>query len=236
MTGPVTCPAPSVVRVALADDEPLVRTGIRTILEASGRVSVVLEAGNGQELLDRLAGLGPQQAPDVVVTDLRMPVRDGVDVLVATAARNPGLPCVVLTTFAEVDLVDRAVDAGAVGYLLKTASPTELVQGVLAAASGGACFSPKVAARLLERARRPVPSGHGPTPSAARDTVGTLPPRLAPVLLLVTRGLGNAEIARTLHLSEHTVKGYVSDLLDGLGVANRVGAAMVGFRAGLLDR
>ncbi len=235
----MTRPAHDVVGVALADDEPLVRTGIRTILESSGRIRVVLEAGDGQELVDRLAGTGAgagaAPAPDLVLTDLRMPVRDGLGVLSALAGRDPGVPAVVLTTFADVELIDRVVDAGAVGYLLKTASPDELVAGVLAAAAGGACFSPRAATRVLQRARaRAGPATEVPAAQAGR-AVAALPPRLVPVLLLVSRGLGNADIAGELHLSEHTVKGYVSDLLDALGVTNRVGAALVGFRAGLLD-
>ena len=210
------------IRVLIADDQTLVRTGFRVILEAEGDIEVVAEAENGAEAI-RQARLA---RPDVVLMDIRMPEVDG---LAATEEilRQPDPPTiVVLTTFDQNEYVYRALHAGAAGFLLKDAPSSRLIAAVRAAATGDSLIEPSITRRLVERFAAPAPR------------VG-LPPELAvltererDVLRLIAGGLSNAEIAAELVVAETTVKTHVARILTKLGVRDRVQAVVIAYRTG----
>lgn len=212
-------------RVLLVDDQALVRTGFRVILDAQPDIEVVGEAGDGAEAITLAAEL----APDVVCMDVQMP---GVDGLEATrrVAEVPDAPAVlVLTTFDRDDYLFRALEAGASGFLLKTASPEQLVDAVRVLAAGDALLSPAVTRRVIERfapdaARAP----------AADARVAGLTDREAEVFRLLAEGLSNGEIAGRLYVGEATVKTHVSNVLLKLGVRDRVQAVVHAYRSGFV--
>jgi DNA-binding NarL/FixJ family response regulator len=210
------------IRVLVADDQTLVRTGFRVILEAEGDIEVVAEAGTGTEAI-RQAAL---TSPDVVLMDIRMPELDG---LAATEQilRRPDPPTVVvLTTFDQNEYVYRALRSGAAGFLLKDAPSSRLVAAVRAAATGDSLIEPSITRRLVEQfgaPRRPS----GPPPELA-----ALTGRELDVLRLVARGLSNAEIAADLVVAETTVKTHVARILTKLGVRDRVQAVVVAYETG----
>ncbi|MGP4113329.1 response regulator [Streptomyces sp. 4N509B] len=223
-------PAPRPVRVLLAEDEPLIRAGVRAILTAGPGIDVVAEAGDGREAVE----LGLRHRPDVAVLDIRMPRLDG---LAATAELRRALPdcaVVILTTFGEDSYITRALDSGATGFLLKTGDPRELVAGVRAAAEGAAYLSPRVTKRVISRLGRgrlfPEPGPDG------AERLGTLTAREREVLALLGSGLSNGEIGQRLGLTEGTVKTHVRAILGRLGIRNRVQAAVVAYEAGLVER
>jgi DNA-binding NarL/FixJ family response regulator len=210
------------VRLVLADDEPLLRRGLRVLIEADGRVEVVGEAADGAELLEVVR----VQQPDVVLVDVQMPGVDGLAALRRLRAW-PSPPAVaVLTTFDLDDYVASALDLGAQGFLLKDSEPDALVRAVLDLAAGGAVLDPRITARLLPRLR-----GAGNGLRESRQLQG-LSARERQVLLLLAEGRPNGAIAGELGLSEATVKSYVSTVLTKLGVDNRVQAALVVHRVG----
>ncbi|WP_375425433.1 response regulator transcription factor [uncultured Friedmanniella sp.] len=212
------------IRVLIADDQELVRTGFRVILESEGDLEVVAEATNGVEAV-RQAALAK---PDVVLMDIRMPELDG---LAATEQilRRPSPPTVVvLTTFGQNEYVYRALRAGAAGFLLKDAPSSRLVAAVRAAATGDSLIEPSITQRLVERFAEPV------------STPG-IPARLAPltareldVLRLLARGLSNQEIAMELVVAETTVKTHVARILTKLVVRDRVQAVVVAYETGFV--
>ncbi len=204
------------IRLVLADDHMVVREGLRGMLAAEPDLDVVGEAGSGPEAV-ALVGV---RAPDVVLMDLRMPGGDGVAATAAITAAHPGTHVVVLTTFdTDADIL-RAVEAGAAGYLLKDCSRAELVSAIRAAARGETVLTPSVAARLVERMRRPVTDG--------------LSPREVQVLALVAVGRTNAEIGRELHITEATVKTHLLRTFAKLEVSDRTVAVTVARNRGLL--
>ncbi|GHH34012.1 response regulator [Lentzea cavernae] len=208
------------IRVLLADDETMVRAGVRAILGADPGIEVVAEASDGREAID----LALKHRPDVVLLDIRMPRLDGLEAAVELARRGFGVA--MLTTFNDDGYLERALDGGARGFLLKSGDPRELIAGVHALASGGAYLAPKVAARMISRFR-------GGRTGRARAQVESLTARERDVLALLGEGLSNAQIARRLDLVEGTVKGHVSAILGRLGAENRVQAAIVAHEAGL---
>ncbi len=215
------------IRILLVDDEELVRSGLRMILEADPYLSVVAEARDGSEAV-RLAR---SHRPDLVLMDIRMP---GMDGLAATReiARLPGAPkVVVLTTFDLDEYVYAALQAGALGFLLKDTPPRDLAQAVKVVNEGNAMLAPSVTRRLIsDFAER------GSTRAReARSRIAALTEREREVLRLVGEGLSNADIGMKLYMSEATVKTHVSRLLTKLGCANRVQAAILAHDAGLLD-
>jgi DNA-binding NarL/FixJ family response regulator len=214
-----------VIRVLVADDEPVVRAGVRAVLAADDGLDVVAEAGTGREAVD----LTLRHRPDVVLMDIRMPGLDGLGAAAEILRERPEQPVVVLTTFGEAAYLERAVEMGVAGFLVKSGDPYDLLRGVRAVAEGGACLSP-AAARHVLRAMRPA-TGRAAA-DRARGRIAALPPRERDVLLRLAEGRSNAEIARDLALSEGTVKGYVSSVLSSLGVRNRVEAALVAWEAG----
>ncbi|GAB3206310.1 two component system response regulator [Marinactinospora endophytica] len=216
---------PAVVRVVLADDEAMFRAGIRAILSADPEVEVVAEAVNGRELVEAARS----HRPDVALVDIQMPRLDGLAAVPQVRAHSPGTAVVMLTTFGRDEYIARALQEGASGFLLKAGDPRELIAAVRATAEGGAYLSPVVARRVITEFR-----GRGPARGAALDRVGGLSPRERETLALLGTGMSNAEIARRLFVSEETVKSHVKAVLAGLGVRNRVQAAIVAHEAGLV--
>jgi DNA-binding NarL/FixJ family response regulator len=211
------------LRVVLADDHEVFRSGLRRGLEASGDVTVVGEAATG----DAAVRLTRTQAPDVVVMDLSMPGLGGVEATRRITEECPSARVLVLTgSSEEADVVD-AVVAGACGYLLKSAGVDELVAGIEAAAAGDALISPEIAGQLLEHVR-------GRTLEQARAAVPQLSAREVDVLRLVAQGLENAEIAALLYISPKTVKNHISNILMKLQIDNRIQAAVFAVRRGLV--
>ena len=210
------------IRVLIADDEELVRTGLRMILQSEPDLEVVGEAVDGLEALRLSASL----EPDVLLLDLHMPELDGQGVLRGLPADGPSV--VVLTTFDTDANIQEALIAGASGFLLKDAPATQLVAALRAAASGDAVLSPSVARRVVERLgkQRGLPQ---------QRLLDDLTSREGEVLLLMADGLSNAEIAGRLHVVEGTVKTHVARILMKLGVRDRLQAVLAAYRLGLVD-
>ncbi len=214
------------IRLLLADDEAMIRAGIRAILASDPGLDVVAEAADGREAVD----LAISHHPDVALLDIRMPRLDGLAAAAEIRRAAPGVAVVMLTTFGEDDYIAKALDVGASGFLLKSGDPRELIAGLHAVADGAAYLSPKVAQRVITQ----LAGGRMSRGAAARDRIEGLTEREREVLALVGAGLSNAEIARRLHIVEGTVKAYVSTILTRLGVRNRVQAAIVAYEAGLV--
>lgn len=202
------------MRVVLADDEPLMLAGLRTVLEVGGSVRVVAAVGDGAEMLDAVE----RHRPDVVLADVQMPGVDGLAALRVLCARPGAPPAAVLTTFDLDDYVTEALRIGVQGFLLKDAEPAALVRAVLDLAAGGAVLDPRITARLLPRLVEGAPPP-GPPPG--------LTMRERQVLAGLAAGESNASIAARLGLAEATVKKYVSALLIKLDAENRVQAALL---------
>ncbi|RFS83856.1 DNA-binding response regulator [Actinomadura spongiicola] len=217
------------IRALLADDETMIRAGVRAILAADPGIDVVAEASDGHEAID----LTLRHRPRVALLDIRMPRLDGLAAAAELRRVAPDTAVIMLTTFGEDEYIARALAGGASGFLLKSGDPHELIAGVRAVADGAAYLSPKVAHRVITEL------GGGRLTGVARErsrrrTAG-LTPRERDVLALLGAGLSNAEIAARLHLVEGTVKAYVSAILTRLDVRNRVQAAVIAYEAGLVD-
>jgi DNA-binding NarL/FixJ family response regulator len=212
------------IRVVLADDEPVVRFGVKAVLATGGDIEVVAEAENGSEALDLVA----KHRPDVAVLDIRMPGVDGLDAAARIRERHPETRTLVLTTFADDTYISRALGEGAAGFVLKTGDPQEIIAGVRAVATGAAYLSPLVAKRVVDQLAKARPR------SSATERIKLLTAREREVLGLVGAGLSNAEIASRIHVVEGTVKVYVSTILRQLNVRNRVQAAIIAHEAGLI--
>jgi DNA-binding NarL/FixJ family response regulator len=212
-------------RVVLVDDQPLVRDGLRVILEADGMVEVVGEAGDGRAALEVVASA----RPDVVLMDVRMPIMDGVEAT-RRITESPDAPrVVVLTTFDADEYVFEALRAGASGFLLKDVERAELVRAVEVVAAGDAMLAPSVTRRLVEaHVRRPS------TIAVDERVLGTRTGREREVLELMARGLSNKEIAATLVVGEATVKTHVGHVLMKLEARDRVAAVIIAYEAGLV--
>lgn len=214
------------ITVLLADDEPLVRAGVASILGSDGGIEVTVEAGDGRTAVD----LARLHRPDVAVLDIQMPALGGLAAAREIRVASPETAVVMLTTFGDDDYVDEALDAGASGFLLKACDPRGLITGVRAAHDGGAYLAPAVAARVVaefRRTRRRDDLG-------ARARVERLTTREREVLAMVGAGLSNAQIARRLFIVEGTVKTHVGAIFTTLGVGNRVQAAILAHQAGLV--
>jgi DNA-binding NarL/FixJ family response regulator len=214
------------VRVLLADDEALVRTGLRMILESEPDIEVVGEAANGLEAVNAALRLHP----DVVLMDIRMPALDGLEAtrrLLNTGRR--GLHVVVLTTFEVDEYVYEALRAGASGFLLKTSPVDQLLASIRAAVAGDSLLSPSVTRKLIEEFVRRSPAG------GATVAVDSLTQREVEVLRLVAQGRSNSEIATTLFVSEATVKTHVAHILDKLELRDRVQAVVAAYESGVVQ-
>lgn len=220
------------IRVLLADDQPLVRAGVRALVERDGNIEVVAEASDGRATLVEL----DRFRPDVTLLDLQMPVLDGLEVLRelerrrtdVSGRRHVDTRVVVLTTFGEDDNVFGALRSGAAGFLLKDAGPGELREAVRTVAAGEALLSPTVTRRVVERLVEVEPP-----PGAERRLAG-ITDREREVLALVGRGMSNQEIGAELHLSPATARTHVGRLLTKLGVRDRVGLVVVAYESGLI--
>jgi DNA-binding NarL/FixJ family response regulator len=204
------------IRVMLVDDHPVVREGLRGMLEAEPDLTVVSEAGSGEEAV----AVARTVEADVILMDLRMRDLDGVGATEQILAEHPERKVVVLTTYETDADILRAVEAGAAGYLLKDASRADLANAIRAAARGETVLAPSVAGKLVDRVRRPVPH--------------TLSAREVEVLASVAKGLTNADIGRALHISEATVKTHLLRAFGKLGVSDRTAAVTTAMSLGLL--
>ena len=214
------------IRVLIADDQALLRSGLRMILDANADIEVEGEAGNGHEALE----LARRLAPDLLLMDVQMPMMDGLEATRRLlAGREPHPRVVVLTTFDLDEYVYAAIRAGACGFLLKTAPPDQLAAGVRAAMAGDALLAPEVTRRLLDQfVRRPPPGGDVPA------GLEELTVREREVLLQIGRGRSNREIATELFLGEATVKTHVNRILSKLGARDRVQAVVIAYETGLV--
>ncbi|WP_042801238.1 response regulator transcription factor [Streptomyces sp. C] len=215
-----------VIRVVIADDEPLIRAGIRMILTSAPDIEVVAEGANGREAVE----LALSHAPDVVLLDIQMPVMDGLSALGELGRAAPAVRTLILTTFGEKENVLRALSQGGAGFLLKDSAPGELIGAVRAAAAGDAYLSPGATRHVVDQLATGPAAGRG---EEARRRVAELSERERGVLALLGEGLSNADAGRRLHMSEATVKTYVSRILAKLGCENRVQAALLARDAGL---
>jgi DNA-binding NarL/FixJ family response regulator len=215
------------IRILLADDQAVVRDGLRVILEAQADLDVVAEAANGAEAVE----LARRCSPDVVVMDIRMPYMDGIDATRRLAAVQPGSPRIlILTTFGEDRYVYDALRAGASGFLLKDAQRSELVDAVRVVAAGDRVLSPAITCRVIEQFVQ-----HRPRPSGTPPEVAELTVRELEITRLVARGLSNANIAEQLVLSIGTVKSHVAHVLDKLDLRDRVQIVVLAYECGLLQ-
>ncbi|MFJ5025278.1 response regulator [Streptomyces goshikiensis] len=217
------------IRVVVADDQELVRSGFAMILDAQEDIEVVAEAGDGAaavEAVDRLA-------PDVVLLDIRMPVLDGIEACRAISARN-ACRAVMLTTFDADEYVYEALHAGASGFLLKDVRRDDLVHAVRVVAAGDSLLAPSVARRLIEEytAATARPAG---VPALSAERLEVLTTRERETLLHLGRGRSNAEIAAELTVSEHTVKSHVGNVLAKLGLRDRIQAVICAYETGLIS-
>ncbi|HEX5200438.1 MAG TPA: response regulator transcription factor [Actinoplanes sp.] len=204
------------IRLILVDDHPVVRHGLRGMLDAEPDLSVVGEAGSGEAGVS----LAAAERPDIVLMDLRMPDGDGVSATERILATVPGVKVMVLTTYESDRDILRAIEAGACGYLLKDASPAELADAVRAAHRGETVLAPSVASTLVRQVRQPAPPA-----LSSRETE---------VLRLVASGLTNADIGKQLFISEATVKTHLLRVFNKLDVADRTAAVTTAMRHGLL--
>jgi DNA-binding NarL/FixJ family response regulator len=212
-----------VIRVLLADDQRLVRSGFRMILRDDPDLEVVGEAGDGEEAL----GLAEELSPDVVLMDVRMPKLDGIEATKRILdGPEPRPRVIVLTTFDLDEYVYAALRAGASGFLLKDAPEEQLAAAIRIAADGGSTFAPSVTRRLIER----FAGGEAPAPPSLDE----LTPRELEVLRMLARGLSNPEIAAELVVSEHTVKTHVARVLSKLDLRDRVQAVVLAYECGLV--
>jgi DNA-binding NarL/FixJ family response regulator len=207
-----------VISVMVVDDHSMVRAGLQQLLSSAGDIEVVGSAANGAEAVE----LAAQVRPDVVLMDLQMPVMDGVEATAALRQVHPDAAVVIVTSFSDRDRIVGAIDAGAVGYLLKDASPDDVLGGVRAAARGESPLHPKAARELLS-ARAEAPA-RGEVELTARETE---------VLGLVRQGLSNKQIARRLGITERTVKAHLTSCFQRIGVLDRTQAAVWAERHGI---
>jgi DNA-binding NarL/FixJ family response regulator len=212
----------SKLRVVIADDQPMMRAGFKAVLEATGDIEVVAEAGDGEEAVRAAT----EHAPDVVLMDIRMPGMDGIE----ATRRLPRQRVLILTTFGLDQYILDALRAGASGFLLKDAPTQEVVRAVRAVAAGDAVLSAAVTRQLLDQVARRLPA----PVSRRSDELDLLTDREQEVLRMLANGLSNAEIAAALVVSEATVKSHVSHLLGKLGLRDRVQAVIYAYETRLI--
>jgi DNA-binding NarL/FixJ family response regulator len=213
--------------VLIADDQALVRVGLRKILEAEPDLGVVGEAADGEEAI----GEARRLCPDVVLMDIRMPVLDGIEATRRLVQAHPGTRVLILTTFGLDTYVYEALRAGASGFMLKDAPPEEIAAAVRIVASGEALLAPAVTRAVVEEfARRPVPK----EPAALPAVLSELTPREREVLDLLARGLSNPEICAQLVITEATAKTHVARILQKLGLRDRVQVVIYAYETGLI--
>ena len=221
------------LRVAVADDQALVRVGFSGIIAATPGFTVVGEAANGAEAVQ----VARESQPDVVLMDVRMPVMDGIEATrrITGSAQTSGVRVLILTTFDLDDYVYAALRAGASGFLLKDTMPADLLSAIRVIAAGDALLAPSVTRRMLgEFARRPDLAAQAPSEPPAREELKGLTDREREVLRLVAGGLSNAEIADQLCISPATAKTHVGHLLTKLNCRDRIQLVIMAYQAGLV--
>ncbi len=210
------------IRVLVADDQAIVRKGIHALLATESNIEVVGEAENGKEAIKLVEKLNP----DVILMDLQMPEMGGIEAISHITASQPNARILVLTSFATDDKVFPAIKAGALGYLLKDSSPEELVRAIGQVHRGESSLHPTIARKVLQELSRPLAPEQKPTDEPLTE-------REVDVLRLITRGLGNQQIADRLIISEATVRTHVSNILSKLHLASRTQAALYALQKGL---
>jgi DNA-binding NarL/FixJ family response regulator len=210
------------LRLLIADDQPLMRAGFRAVLEATGEMEVIGEAGDGEQAV----AMARQLRPDVILMDIRMPLLDGIE----ATRRLAGQRVLILTTFGLDEYIIEALRAGASGFILKDVPSAELVRAVRVIADGDALLSPAVTRRLLDRVGRRLPASATTAPGAFAE----LTDREREVFDLLARGLSNAEIADLLTVGDATIKTHVSNVLMKLGLRDRVQAVVLAYESGLI--
>ena len=218
------------IRVLIADDEPMIRAGVRAVLATDADIEVVAEAVDGHDAVE----LVRRHRPAVAVLDIRMPGINGIEAAAEIHNTVPATSVIMLTTFGEDDYILQALGGGAAGFLIKSGEPEELITGIRAVAEGAAYLSPKVAARVIAHLAATGVGSLAGRRSAGRHRVAALTAREREVLTFVGSGLSNGQIARRLHVVEGTVKAHVSSILASLGVDNRAAAAVVAHEAGII--
>ncbi|GGV65866.1 DNA-binding response regulator [Streptomyces longisporoflavus] len=206
------------IRVFLLDDHEVVRRGVHDLLDAELDISVVGEAGTGEQAMVR----GPALRPDVAVLDIRLPDSDGITVCRELRSQMPEVACLMLTSFDDDDALLDAIMAGAAGYVLKQIKGTDLIDAVRTVASGQSLLDPATTTRLMSTLRGPAEAAASPD-----DKLAGLTDRERSVLALIGEGLTNRQIGQRLYLSEKTVKNHISRLLAKLGVERRIQAAVI---------
>jgi DNA-binding NarL/FixJ family response regulator len=212
------------VRVLLVDDDDLMRAGLGAVLSSDETIEVVGEVGRGRQALPRTREL----RPDVVLMDVRMPDLDGISATREVLSASPDVRVLILTTFEDDEFVFGALSAGASGFLLKRATPEELIAAIHTVAAGDALLAPTVTRTVIDRA-----SQQPTVDDAAHGRLHQLTPREREVLELVARGLSNAELAERLVIEESTVKTHVKHVLGKLGLRDRVQAVIFAYESGL---
>jgi DNA-binding NarL/FixJ family response regulator len=213
-----------VIRVALVDDDALIREGLRMIIDQAGDLEVVATAGNGEEAL-RVAS---DHRPDVILMDVRMPVLDGIEATRRITGAEDPPRVIILTTFELDEYVFEALRAGASGFLLKRTEPEQLVGAIRVVAGGEALLSPSVTRRLIEEFTRRPQTGSG-------ERLTVLTEREREVLLLIARGLSNQELAEQLFIADNTVKTHVKRIFTKLGARDRAQAIVIAYESGLVS-
>lgn len=217
----------STIRLVIVDDDPLVRAGLGLILGGTPELEVIGEAVDGVDALDRVAEL----RPDIVLMDIRMPRMDGLTATAQILAKPDAPRIIVLTTFDSDDMVLKALQAGASGFLLKDTPPERMIEAITKVDAGETTLSPSVLAQVVAAATRTAGDGRI---EAANKLLGTLTDREREVALAIGQGRSNAEIGKSLYMSIATVKAYVTRIFYKLGVDNRVQVAMKVHDAGLV--
>jgi len=210
------------IRVLITDDHAIVREGLRALIKSETGMELVGEAVDGVDAVQKAQAL----QPDVILLDLMMPRKNGIEAITDIKAMNPEARILVLTSFAEDDKVFPAIKAGALGYLLKDSSPEELLQAIRDTHQGESSLHPAIARKLVRELSQPSPLPPAEEPLTEREVE---------VLKLVAHGLANQEIAEKLVISERTVRTHVGNILSKLHFANRTQAALYAVREGLLD-
>ncbi len=212
------------IKVLLADDQMLVREGIKSLLQLSDKVTVVGEASDGSQVLSAIK----QHSPEVILLDLSMPVMDGIATLKNLAEHNIDIPVIILTTFDDHNLILQGIKAGAKGYLLKDVSLETLISGIETVNSGQRIAQTAITERLLEGVQRQTTTFEMP------ETIAELSVKEVEVLGLMANGCSNKEISDSLFKSEGTIKNYVSSILAKLGVRDRTRAVLLAIEKGIL--
>jgi len=218
------------IRTIVADDEPMIRAGVRAVLSTAPDIDVVAEASDGHDAVEVVR----RHRPAVAILDVRMPRLDGIAAASEIRRVAPATGVLMLTTFGEDDYILQALGGGAAGFLVKSGEPEELIAAVRAVADGAAYLSPRVAARVVAHLAATGSGALAGRRAAARDRVGALTARERDVLAYLGSGLSNGQIARRLHVVEGTVKAHVSSILARLDVDNRAAAAVVAHEAGIV--